>query len=249
MKKSLQTIATPYDEAFYDEQFAGSQRSARVLLGLLAARFKPASVVDVGCGRGSWLGVWGELGVPRLVGIDGPWNRQASMPHPDIEFRSANLEQPLSLDERFDVAMSIEVVEHLSPSAGEAVVESLTQLSNVVVFSAAFSGQGGVDHVHERYHSYWGALFRERGYLAYDAFRPQVWADERVMPWHRANVFLYLRRGHALAAVGWPELVDLSFMDCVHPWLYERTRGADPGFTGHARALLPSLVRALRRRL
>ena len=145
--------------------------------------------------------------------------------------------------------MSIEVVEHLSPSAGEAVVESLTRLSDVVVFSAAFSGQGGVDHVHECYHSYWGALFRERGYVAYDAFRPQVWSDERVMPWHRANVFLYLRRGHALAVAGWPELVDLGFMDCVHPWLYERTRGADLGFTGHARALLPSLVRALRRRL
>jgi hypothetical protein len=195
------------------------------------------------------LGVWGELGVPRLVGIDGPWNRQELMVSPAIEFRPTNLEQPLSLDERFDVAMSIEVVEHLTPSAGEAVIESLTRLSDVVVFSAAFSGQGGIDHIHERYHSHWGALFRERGYAAYDAFRPQVWSDERVMPWHRANVFLYLRRGHALATAGWPELVDLGFMDCVHPCLYERTRGTNLGFKDHAHALLPSLVRALRRRL
>jgi SAM-dependent methyltransferase len=245
----LETNHSAYDQAFYDEQFTGSQRSARVLLSLLAARLKPASVVDLGCGRGSWLSVWGELGVPRLVGIDGPWNRQELMASPAIEFRATNLEQPLSLADRFDVAMSIEVVEHLSPSAGEAVIESLTRLSDVVVFSAAFSGQGGIDHIHERYHSHWGALFRERGYIAYDAFRPQVWADDRVMPWHRANVFLYLRRGHALATAGWPEIVELGFMDCVHPWLYERERTTNLGFRAHARALLPSLVRALRRRL
>lgn len=249
MSTGLQASSPPYDQAFYDEQFAGSQGSARVLLGLLAAHLQPASVVDVGCGRGSWLSVWGEFGVQRLVGIDGPWNRQELMANPTIEFRATNLEQPLSLEERFDLAMSIEVVEHLSPSAGEAVVESLTRLSDVVVFSAAFSGQGGVDHIHERYHSHWGALFRDRGYVAYDAFRPQLWSDERVMPWHRANVFLFLRRGHALATAGWPELVDLGFMDCVHPWLYERTRGANMGFMNHARALFPSLVHALRRRL
>ena len=249
MSKATVSIHRRYDESFYDEQFAGSLASARVLLGHLAALMQPASVVDLGCGRGAWLSVWAEMGVPLLVGIDGSWNRQEAMAHPQIRFRAADLEQPLSLGTRFDLAMSIEVVEHLSPSAGEAVVESLSRLSDAVVFSAAFSGQGGINHINERYHSHWGALFRNRGYKVYDAFRPRAWSDERVMPWHRANVFLFLRDGHPLTAAGLPQITELGFMDCVHPWLYERSRSENLGFGEHARALLPSLMRAIRRRL
>lgn len=239
---------TPYDEAFYDEQWRGSLASARVLLGHVAAHLRPASVVDIGCGCGAWLAAWAELGATTLVGIDGPWNVQDRMVHPAIRFRQADLEQPLTGDERFDLAMSIEVVEHLSPAAGEAVVESLTRLADVVVFSAAFSGQGGVNHIHERYHSHWGGLFRARGFRVYDLFRPRVWADERVMPWHRANVFLYLCDGHPLTRAGLPEIADLAFMDCIHPWLYERRRVDAMSLGSHLRALLPSLVRSIRPR-
>jgi SAM-dependent methyltransferase len=219
-----------------------------VLTGHLARRFRPASVVDLGCGRGAWLAAWAEQGVGTLLGIDGPWNRQEAMLHPSIEFRAADLERPLQAAQRFELAMSIEVVEHLSPAAGEAVVETLTRLSDAVLFSAAFPGQGGVNHIHERYPSHWGRLFAARGLRAFDAFRPALWADERVMPWHRANAFVFAREGHPLAAAGLPEIADLAFMDCVHPWLYERSRAGAIGFREHLRELGPSLVRALRRR-
>lgn len=246
-------MTTPYDRAFYDEQFDGSLSSARVLVGLLANWLRPKSVLDIGCGRGAWLKAWHEQGARTLVGLDGPWNDGADMVEAAIEFRATNLEHPLSKIEPFDLAMSIEVVEHLSPEAGLAVVDSLTAAASVILFSAAFSGQGGVNHLHERYHSYWGKLFRERGFSSFDAFRPRVWSDARVAPWHRANVFLHVRNGHdlvrELASHGITPLVDLSFMDAVHPWLYERWRAHELSVGSHVRAIGPGLMRALRRRL
>lgn len=242
----------PYDQAFYDEQLAGSLGSARVLLALLHGWWQPRSVLDIGCGRGAWLAAWRELGVPELLGIDGPWNAQERLLDPTIPFRAADLEKPLVLTERYDLAMSIELVEHLSPPAGEAIVRSLAAAADVVLFSAAYLGQGGVNHINECQHSHWGAMFAAQGFRIFDAFRPRLWGDERVQPWHRANAFLHVRDRHPLAARlrehGVAEVTELAFMDCVHPWLYERSRAGAIGFSEHLRELLPSLGRALQRR-
>ena len=43
---------------------------------LPAPLLNPKSVVDVGCGRGSWLKAFKEKGAVKLVGYDGSWNNQ-----------------------------------------------------------------------------------------------------------------------------------------------------------------------------
>src|SRR4051794_16945989 len=80
-----------YDASFYDDQVADALRSARIYVKHLWRFFQPASVLDVGCGRGAWLKACHELGTRKLMGFDGDWNEQSLMIDSAIEFQSIDL--------------------------------------------------------------------------------------------------------------------------------------------------------------
>jgi SAM-dependent methyltransferase len=213
--------ALVYDSSFFDAQWEGSRASARVVLPLLFQIWRPRSVIDFGCGRGAWLAACDELGVQRLVGIDGEWAAKAGLCAPRIEFQARNLNSEVKLGETFDLAISVEVAEHIEPSASDKFYLSLTGLADAIVFSAAFLGQPGADHINTRPHSFWAEKFRAGGYAIFDLFRPRLWGDDRVEPWYRQNAFLYVKPAHPLMpllqAAGERPLANLAFVDCVHP--------------------------------
>ena len=244
-------LAKHYDASFYDSHGAKAVASARIYLKFLWQFFQPASVLDVGCGRGAWLKVCHELGSTRLLGFDGDWNNQATMIDSAIIFQSIDLTRPFSAPEKVDLAMTLEVAEHLEPSMGNHFVKSLTEASDTILFSAAYTKQGGTNHINERRHSYWAHLFAEHGFVPFDLFRPIFWADENVAYWYRQNSFLYLRKDSAswqkVGNCGFRELVDTNFMDCIHPDLYE-FKTSHASFKCHIMDFLPSVGRMIRRR-
>jgi SAM-dependent methyltransferase len=213
-----------YNKEFYDLQVRGSLESARIFLGFLFARWVPNSVVDIGCGRGAWLTVCKELGSERLMGLDGPWVTQDMMLDPAIDFRSANLAEENALATSYDLALSLEVAEHLPPKASGQFVSTLVRASDAVLFSAAFVAQPGTNHINTRPHSFWARKFVADGYLLFDIFRQEFWDNERVEPWYRQNTFLYVRPNHPLHQVliegGHRSCKNIGFVDCIHPWLY-----------------------------
>lgn len=217
-----------YDQSFYDSQKYGSFRSAELCLGHLWTFFTPASIVDMGCGAGGWLKAAGDLGANQLVGFDGYWNSQANMMDQKIKFTAIDLNESLGASERFDLAISLEVAEHLKPESSEGFVKSLTLLSDVVLFSAAYIGQGGTNHINERLHSDWATFFDKFDYAVFDLFRPVFWGNPEVDTCYAQNAFLYVKRDHALYAKltgnGVMELSNLAFLNCVHPVLYNAAR-------------------------
>ena len=60
---------------------------------------------------------------------------------------------------RFDLAISLEVAEHLAPQRSESLVRDLCALADVVLFAAAVPFQGGAGHVNERWQSWWAQRF------------------------------------------------------------------------------------------
>jgi hypothetical protein len=197
-----------YSARFYDHQRHGSSRSARIMLPIVFSEIRPASVVDVGCGMGTWLQPARELGANRTVGLDGEWVRSLPV-QSSIEIRTAQFEEPIALPETFDLALCLEVAEHLSPRRARGLVADLTRLAPHVLFSAAIPGQGGHLHLNEQWQSYWAALFAAEGYGARDIVRPRVRWTRGVEFWYRQNAILYSR--------GAP-IVEPQTLDSIHPY-------------------------------
>lgn len=182
---------TVYDDVFFDQQVADALASARALVPVVLDLIRPERVLDVGCGRGAWLRAFKENGVPYLRGLDGPYVEASRLLIEPTEFRPTDLAQPWDLGERFDLAMCLEVGEHLPPSAAPRLVESLCRAAPLVLFSAAIPGQGGTYHVNEQAPGYWQSLFAEHGLRRLDVLRPRIWKDRRIAYWYRQNVVLY----------------------------------------------------------
>jgi SAM-dependent methyltransferase len=234
-------VGNPYTEVFFTERDDSSLASARRVVPIVVDLVRPKSVVDVGCGHGTWLAAFQECGLTDLTGIDGPWVKTQDLLVEATKYLSYDLAQPFAIERRFDLAVSLEVAEHLPPTSAASFVDSLVRLAPVVLFAAAIPGQGGVMHVNEQWPGYWAALFEERGYVAIDAIRPRIWDIDEVEWWYAQNVLLFVnssrfadqvrRRANSIASQ--------RVMAVVHPRLYDSLRRA------HAEETLRQLCRRI----
>jgi SAM-dependent methyltransferase len=202
-----------YGEDFFVNLDAGVRSSAAVVAPILVEALRPCSVVDVGCGTGTWLAAFQAAGVSDVFGVDGDYVARSSLDIPIETFQPADLNQPLRLDRSFDLAVSLEVAEHLAPSRAEGFVADLVRLAPVVCFSAAIPFQGGVHHVNERWQEEWASIFASHGYRPVDLVRRKVWDNPKVEPWYAQNILVYAGRDVQLEGDHLP-------IRMVHPALY-----------------------------
>jgi SAM-dependent methyltransferase len=187
-------ISEPYDQTFFDDQVPLSTSSADEVVPAVLELVQPKSVADVGCGVGTWLAAFKRAGVPVVHGYDGEYARAAGLLVDDDEFSAVDLTRPLTTDRAFDLAVSLEVGEHLPPATAPVLVRSIVGLAPIVLFSAAYPGQGGTHHVNEQWPTYWQALFARHDYAVLDPIRPLVWSNDRVAWWYRCNMYLFVDR-------------------------------------------------------
>jgi SAM-dependent methyltransferase len=213
----------PYTREYYEKLQAGARRSAEEIVPLVLELVKPSSVIDVGCGWGTWLSVFRDLGVEDVLGVDRSQVNLERLEIPAERFLSFDLRKPFQLDRRFDLVLCLEVAEHLPAECVDAFVESLAGLGPVILFSAALPFQGGEQHVNEQWPDYWGRKFRRLGYLLIDCVREQVWDNDRVDWWYAQNALIFVREeqmddhpqlGHQLGHVR------RSQLSIVHPRNY-----------------------------
>jgi len=182
---------TCYDDAFFDSQVGGALRSARAVVPIVLELVQIQSVLDLGCGRGAWLSVFDELGVTDCCGVDGDYVDWSKILIDRSKFLGADVSKPIVLGRQFDLALCLEVGEHLPKRASKVLVESLTAAAPLVLFSAAIPGQKGTSHINEQWPEYWERYFNERGYQRLDLIRHKIWQNRDVEWWYQQNLYLY----------------------------------------------------------
>jgi len=231
-----------FDPYYFGWQAASAERSARVVAPRILERVTASSVVDVGCGTGPWLAVLLALGVDEVLGIDGPYVDQSQLRIPRGSFLARDLEEPLGLERRFDLAISLEVAHYLREERAAAFVQLLTELAPVVFFSAAIPHQPGGPARNRRWPEYWARLFAARGFRPWDWLRREIWNDERVDWWYAQNGVFFVGDSDATSA----DPDERPLLPLVHPKMLDEVVAA--GARSGAVARLVDAARAPRRR-
>ena len=187
-------MKTEYSPEYYNRLKSGSRDSAKAIVPVVFDLLRPRSVIDLGCGTGSWLAEFKRQGVADVVGVDGPHIPANQLEIHAREFVAADFSEPLRLRGYFDVALSLEVAEHLNPAQSDEFIDTLTRLAPAVLFSAAIPYQGGEHHVNEQWPAYWVERFAARGFIALDPFRRWLWARSDVDWWYAQNLLLFVGR-------------------------------------------------------
>ena len=243
------TLWNRYDHAFFESIAEGSQHSAQKIVPLVLSLLQANSVVDVGCGEGSWLAEFRRHGIDDVQGLDGDYVPADVMKIPTTSLIRHDLSRPFSLDREFDLAICLETGEHLPETRAAGLVADITKLSPQVLFSAAIPFQRGTHHINCQWPDYWQSLFKTQDYVAFDVIRPRVWNDHTVAYWYRQNLILYVRRDKVGENPGLSPLLAAEgpLQRLVHPDLCDLWDGF--GFREVLGMLPVALKRAIGRRL
>ncbi|MCO5287711.1 MAG: class I SAM-dependent methyltransferase [Chitinophagaceae bacterium] len=204
------------DALYYHSETVHNYSAPNEILPVILELIKPFSVLDVGCGIGTWLKIARDLGVKEVLGIDGSYVDKSLLKIPLENFIEKDLRNPFDLNKKFDLVICLEVAEHLPIESAEIFINSLCIHSDTILFSAAIPEQGGQNHLNEQWPSYWSAIFEKNGFRGFDVLRPVFWDNNNVQFWYKQNMILFSKN-----TIPYLHSATIPVQSYVHPYLYQ----------------------------
>ena len=191
----IDDITQKYDPEFFDYTISSELGSSPDVAGILIKYYNPRSVIDIGCGCGIYIKAFHDLGIEDVIGYDGSKHaiERGLLPAKMIMH---DLREPLCINRKYDLCLCIEVAEHIENEYSKQLVETLVNASDIVFFTAAAPGQGGLHHVNEQPFKFWEEIFRSFGFqkdhLTEEVRKKMI--DRGVVYWITKNAVIYKKR-------------------------------------------------------
>jgi len=152
-----------YADAFYKKRIPYAKRAPIICQSIIEI-WHAKSAIDAGCALGDLVGEFLNRQV-EAIGIEG---NPACLPYiqcPPECLKILDLSKPIDLGRRFDVAISLEVAEHIEEQYADIYVDNMCGFSNVLVMSVCDYGGTTKIHCNVKPRSYWIERFKQRGYI------------------------------------------------------------------------------------
>lgn len=191
-----------YDDNFFLVNQEEGVKMAEWFIPLLQREFSFKSLIDIGCGTAHYPKKCMDLGVKDVFGIEGSDSGVQHAIIPKNLIIKHDLREPFHFTRKWDVALSVEVAEHIDKIYSDNYIKILTDSADTVILTAAHPGQGGVAHVNEQPQSWWKEQFARFGF-EFDgqktkSLRQGILDEEEkgsfVMSWLEPNLMVFRRK-------------------------------------------------------
>lgn len=188
-----------YSEDFFDSNQEEGLSMTVWSVPLFQEVFKFKSLMDVGCATGHYLKTCIDAGITDVLGLEGSPEAMKKLMVDKKYVVMHDFRDPYTFDRKWDLAISIEVAEHIDGIYSDNYVKILTDSSDTVLITAAPPGQGGTAHVNEQPQEWWIAKFKTFGFVydkeSTDKVKNGIAEAEKkglgVAPWLAPNLMVF----------------------------------------------------------
>jgi SAM-dependent methyltransferase len=186
-----------YNHKFYSSVFYRGKLTANIVLTLLARYFDPKVIFDYGCGYGAWAIESAQLfPKSKVIGFDFKAaiekNNLSFNKITNLSFSALDLAAKSNSYNNCDLAICLEVVEHIPENSALNLIEQMCKTAKVILFSGAIPGQGGTEHINEQPLKYWISQFNKHGWIAVDLVRPTIVSNKAIPSYYKSNIFVFV---------------------------------------------------------
>jgi len=138
---------------------------ALVMSRAIKELLNPKTVVDYGCGPGLWVRAFEDMGID-AHGFEGaPGAVERAVCSPDrIHLQDLREDFP-GFDRKIDLAMSLEVAEHIDEEFSGVFIDNILMCDpDYVVFTSSPPGMEGHGHINLQPDEFWNDWFYVKGY-------------------------------------------------------------------------------------